>query len=124
MPSDSRLDDHHGCSQNWVMVARPLGYEMGMHPSMSSFLMIHHHLPCCRKLLLNCRRTPATNIRVASFPHLIHEELKEPQITTAEPNQLDLGMRACLNKKEGEAHREYLSQFTGLRLTDTEILRF
>ena len=23
---------------------------------------------------------PATNIRVTSFPHLIHEELKEPQL--------------------------------------------
>ena len=42
---DIGLDDHHDYSQNWVMVARPLGYEMGMHPSMSSFSMIHHHQP-------------------------------------------------------------------------------
>ena len=41
MPLDSRLDDHHNCSQNWVMVARPLGYEIGMQPSVSNFLMIH-----------------------------------------------------------------------------------
>ena len=107
MPLDSRLVDHHNCSQNWVMVARPLGYEMGVHPSMSSFFVIHHHLPWCRILPLNCRGTPAANIRVASFPHLIHEEPKEPQRTTAELNQLDLGMRACLNKKWGVACREY-----------------
>ena len=34
IPSDSRLDDYHDCLQNWVIVTRPLGYEMSMHPSM------------------------------------------------------------------------------------------
>ena len=40
MQLDSRLDNHHDSSQNWVMVARSLGYETGMHPSVSSFSMI------------------------------------------------------------------------------------
>ena len=30
------LDDHHDCSQNWNVVARPLGYETGVHIAMSS----------------------------------------------------------------------------------------
>ena len=30
----SRLDDHHDCSQNLKVVARPLGYEMGVCLSM------------------------------------------------------------------------------------------
>ena len=37
MPLDSGLDDHHDCSQNWVMVARPVGCEMGMHPCVKVF---------------------------------------------------------------------------------------
>ena len=69
---------------------------MGMQPSVSSFSMISHHIPRCRILPLNHRGTPAANIRVALFPHLIKEE---PQVPTAVPNQQDLGMRVCLNTK-------------------------
>ena len=53
------------------------GMKMGMHPSMSSSLMTHHHLPWHGILPWNCRGTPAANIRVDLFPQLIH---KEPQL--------------------------------------------
>ena len=65
MPGDSGLDDHHSYSQNWNVVARPLGYEMGVHPSMSSSLMMDCHLHCHGILLLNHQGAPTADIRVA-----------------------------------------------------------
>ena len=66
MPVDSRLANHHDCSQNWFMVARPLGYEMGAHPSMSSSLMMNHHLLWHVEHSFSAIEGPtAANIRVA-----------------------------------------------------------
>ena len=62
---DSRLDDHHACSQNKNMVARPLWYEMGTHPSVSSSLIISHCLPWYGILPLFHRGTPAATFGVA-----------------------------------------------------------
>ena len=44
MPADSGLDDHNDCSQNWNVVTRALGYEIGVCFAMSSSSMLDHHL--------------------------------------------------------------------------------
>ena len=44
MPLDNRLDNHHDCTWSWNVVARPLGYETGIHFAMSSFVMLDFHL--------------------------------------------------------------------------------
>ena len=80
------------------------GYVMGMQPSMSGFLMTCHHPPWCRILPLIQRGTPATDVRVASFPQLI---CKEPQGTMTEPNWPGRSTRACLTKNWGVARRAY-----------------
>ena len=58
-------------------------FEMGMYPSMSSSLLTCHcHLPWCRILPLNHRGTPATDTRVALFPHPIMQgTMTEPNLT-------------------------------------------
>ena len=106
MPLDSRLDDHRDLLTELSHSSKTIGeYEMGMHSSMSSFLMIFHHLPCCGILPHNHRGTPAANIGVATIPST------HPQGTirncTTEPNQLGIGMRACLNKNVAVASRKY-----------------
>ena len=40
----SRMDDPHNYSHNWNTAARPLGYEMGVHPTVSGSSMLDHHL--------------------------------------------------------------------------------
>ena len=65
MPVDSRLDNHHNCSQNWNAVARPLGHKMGGHSTMSSFSILHYHLLWHGILLFDPWGTYAANIMVA-----------------------------------------------------------
>ena len=120
MPLDSRLNDHHVYSQNWVMAARPLGVCNRYTPLCVKFSMTNFHLTWCRILSLIQGGTPAAKIRVALYPQLIYEE---PQGTMTEPNQLGRGMKVCLNKV-GNANRAYPSQFTRLWQTVVEVLRF
>ena len=79
------------------------GYVMGMYPSKSGFSITYHHLLWHRILPLNWRETPTTNIRVAYFHQPIYKAL---QGTMTEPNQLEVGMRACL-KNGGISSRVY-----------------
>ena len=124
MPLDSRLNNSHDYSWNWVMAARPWGCVMGMHPSMSSFLPIGCHLPWCRILPLIWKGTPVTT-GVALFHELIY---REPWTTTSGWSQL--GMRTCLNKSGGSQKSPSPLSWTEMdrcwsfKYSDVEVLRF
>ena len=93
MPSDSRLNDCHDYSQNWVMAARPLGVcnrYVFWQPVVIYLDEEYFH--------------SFEEGRVALFPQLIY---KEPQGTMTEPNQLQIGTTVDLTEKWGVASRAY-----------------
>ena len=100
---DSRLDDQHNCSHIWVMVERPLGVRNGYAPLHVKFFDDLSSSTLMWNTSTQLKRNPCHWCKGGSIPST------HPQGNTTEPNWLEEGMRACLNKKLGIDSREYPS---------------